>query len=63
MGWTSVKEQLPEDEKWVRCRTKDGHTFRGFYCGRLHGSCWFRPDWDNPGHLRVVYGVTHWRRK
>ena len=61
--WYSVKERLPEDEVWVRCKTKDGRTFRGFYCGRVHRACWFAPDHKHPGNLRAVYGVTHWRPK
>lgn len=61
-AWVSVKERLPEDEVWVRCKTKD-RTFLGFYCGKLHGSCWFAPDHQHPGNVRVVYGVTHWRPK
>ena len=61
--WVSVKAQLPEDEVWVRCKTKDGRSFLGFYCGRVHSSCWFAVDRQHPGNLRVVNGITHWRPK
>ena len=61
-AWVSVKERLPEDEVWVRCKVQ-GKSFLGFYCGRVHPTCWFAPDHQHPGNLRVVYGVTHWRPK
>lgn len=61
--WISVKDRLPEDEVWVRCKVPGSKPFLGFYCGRLHGSCWFRADYQHPGNVRTVYGVTHWRPK
>lgn len=58
--WVSVKDRLPEDDVWVRCKTREGKIIRAMYCGKLHSTCWFTRNWEQPGALRTVYGITHW---